>query len=110
MPLKKFNYSKVKKPNARMLEQAKKMSIAKQEMIKSKELGNRHILELEAEATMYKHAMNLAEEMWKHYNSIHPKSKKRKKEISKSKEMAEFDFKNYSAKYDCLKRTIQKTF
>ena len=108
MPLKPKNYLKIKKPTAQMIEQAKKMAIARKEMLESKKLGNRHILEVEAETAMYKHAMNLAEEMWKHYNSIIILSKKPKKEHLQSRQQAEIDFQNYSAKYEYMKKHIEK--
>ena len=108
MPVKPKSYPKIKKPNVRMMAEARKMAIAKREMQEAKDLGRRHIIEVEAEAAMYKHAMNLSEEMWKHYNEIIARSKKPKKEIVEAREQAEIDFQNYSVKYELMKKHIEK--
>lgn len=108
MPIKPKNYPKIKKPSARMVEQARKLAQARKEMLAAKKLGDRHILEIEAESAMYKHAMNVSEEMWKHYNSIIQHSKKPKKSMLNARDQAETDFKIYSLKYENIQKHIEK--
>jgi len=91
-----------------MKEEAKKLGIAKKEMGIEKKLGQKHILEIEAEASMYKHAMNLSEEMWKHYNQIVRNSKKPRKEILEALHQAEVNFTMYSIKYENIKKYLAK--
>lgn len=102
------NYLQIKNPTARMKEEAKKLGIARKEMGAAKKLGQKHILEIEAEASMYKHAMNLSEEMWKHYNQIVRNSKKPKKETLEALHQAEINFTMYSIKYENIKKYLQK--
>lgn len=101
-------FLRIKNPSLRMKEEAKKLRIAKKEMGIAKKLGNKHILELEAEASMYKHAMNLSNEMWKHYNQIVRNSKKPKKEVLDALHQAEVNFAMYSVKYENIRKYLEK--
>ncbi len=101
-------YLTIKKPTARMKYEAKKLGIARKEMALAKKLGQKHIIEIEAEASMYKHAMNLSNEMWKHYNQIVRNSKKPKKEFLEALHQAEVNFAMYSIKYENIKKYLEK--
>ncbi len=103
-----LGYLRIKKPNKIMIEHANKLKKAKLDMTTAKMLGHRHILEIEAEAAMYKHAMNLSEEMWKHYSQSSARSKKPNKQLLKSMEQAQIDFQFYSTKYENLMNVIKK--
>jgi len=98
----------IKKPTAKMVRQATLMAGARKEMMEARKLGDRHILELEAEAAMFQHAMNLAEEMWKHYQGIVARSKKPKKDVLEARDQAENDFRDYSRKFGHARAALKK--
>ncbi|MEK6958486.1 MAG: hypothetical protein AABW59_00410 [archaeon] len=109
MPLRPIKLPKIKKPTAAMMMHAKELSRAKAENIsESKILGPGHILAQEAELAMYRHAMNLAEELWKHYNNQIIRSRKPSTRMGQARDQAEKDFKAFSQKQDTLRKYIDK--
>jgi hypothetical protein len=108
MPLKPMRMQIIRKPTPIMMRYAKSMAIAKAESEKARALGTAHILAQEAELEMYKHAMNLSEEMWKHYNQKASRAKRPSPGALEGREQAEIDFMLFSQKYETLKRLIQR--
>lgn len=101
-------YPKIKNPSKQMIDEARKMGQAKNEMLAAKNIGRKHILELEAEAAMYKHAMNLSEEMWKYYAELVSKTKNPSEKMKKALKQTEIDFQHYSIKYKNMQKLIKK--
>ena len=108
MPLKQMKTQIIRKPTPDMIRHAKSLAIAKAENERARSLGDAHILAQEAELEMYKHAMNLSEEMWKHYNQKLARVRKPGARILKGREQAEMDYMMFSQKHEALKRLIQK--
>jgi hypothetical protein len=108
MPIKQPRTGIIRKPTPQMMKFARSMAVAKAESEQARKLGVAHILAQEAELEMYKHAMNLSEEMWKHHNGAIARSRKPSARMLQERDQAERDFALFSQKHDSLRRLIEK--
>ena len=95
-------YPRVKKPKGKILREARMMLAKRNELKHAKPFEKREVHEIRAEVDLYKHAMNLSEELFKHYSTMHPKTPEGKKTIERAIKLAESDFKEFSLRHEVM--------